>query len=112
MPAIIQRLPRRKQGIKECEFIVGQQEAICLYPKPAEVLVRFKLADDELHMRTECQDLPPGGWYLVPPGGKKVIGIDLHVWVIDTDEERAVITLSTQEEARKWQLNCISKVLP
>ena len=109
MPAIIQRLPRETLGIKQCDFTVGQLDALCLYPKPCEVLVRFKVSDDELHMRTECQDIAPSSWHLVPPGGLKVIGLDLQVWVIDTDNQTAAITLSTEEEARAWHLNCIAK---
>lgn len=110
MTAIIQRLPRRQLGIKDRDFIIGQQEAICLFPRPAEVLARFKVVDDELHMRTECQAIPPSGWYLVPPAGLSVLGLNLQVWVIDTERKTAKITFSANQEAQLWQIDSMSKV--
>lgn len=110
MPAIIQRLPRRPLGIKQNNYTVGQHEAVCLFPVPAEMLVRFRIVGDELHMRSECQAIPPSDWHVVPPGGLSVVGLNLQVWVIDTDEKTAAITFSVNQEAQLWQLDSMKKV--
>lgn len=110
MPVILQRLPRRPIGIKQRDFNVGQQDAVCLFPVPAQVLVRFRLDDDELHMRTECQAFPPSDWHLVPPAGIRVLGLELQVWAIDTDDQVAAITFSAQQEAQLWQIDSMKAV--
>lgn len=110
MTVILQRLPRKKLGIHRRDFTVSEKNKIRFYPKPAEVLFSFKVIDDELHMRSECQDVKPSEWYLVPPAGRKILGVDLQVWAIDTKLENATVTFSTTEEARKWQIDCLVEV--
>lgn len=107
MTVVIQRLPRTKLGIKDRDFVVNHDQAVCLFPTPAEVLVRFKFEDDEVHMRTECQAIKPSAWHLVPPMGLKVLGLSLQVWAIDIKAKTASITFAATQEAQIWQLDSI-----